>query len=77
MKPLAPRVSAFDGAPAGAIPVAVHQDNLIAPRARGLQRACVERPAEFGADQRKYVSPDLANILHAHDCLGPADQLTA
>lgn len=67
----------FDVAPAGVMLVAAHQDDLAAARACGLQTAYVERPAEFGADQRKDVSPDPANTLHARDFLDLADQLAA
>lgn len=67
----------FDVAPTGVMLVAAHQDDLAAARACGLQTAYVERPAEFGADRLKDVSPDPANTLHARDFLDLADQLAA
>ena len=67
----------FDLAPAAVMLVAAHQDDLAAARACGLQTAYVERPAEFGADRLKDVSPDPANTVHARDFLDLADQLAA
>jgi 2-haloacid dehalogenase len=67
----------FDLPPAAVMLVAAHQDDLAAARACGLQTAYVERPAEFGADQPKDVSPDGANTRHARDFLDLADQLAA
>ena len=55
----------FDLAPAQAMLVAAHQDDLAAARACGLQTAYIERPLEFGASQPKDVSPDPANTMHA------------
>jgi len=46
---------------------AAHQDDLAAARACGLQTAYIERPAEFGPNNLKDVSPDPANTLHARD----------
>lgn len=67
----------FDVAPAAVMLVAAHQDDLAAARACGLQTAYIERPAEFGADRRKDVSPDPANTLHARNFNALADQLGA
>lgn len=67
----------FDLAPTAVMLVAAHQDDLAAARACGLQTAYVERPAEFGADRLKDVSPDPANTLHARNFLDLADQLAA
>ncbi len=67
----------FDLAPGAVMLVAAHQDDLAAARACGLQTAYVERPAEFGADRLKDVSPDHANTLHARNFLDLADQLAA
>ncbi len=67
----------FDLAPAGVMLVAAHQDDLAAARQCGLQTAYIERPAEFGADRLKDVSPDPANTLHARNFLDLADQLAA
>jgi len=55
--------------------VAAHQDDLAAARACGLQTAYIERPAEFGADNLKDVSPCPANTRHARDFLALAGQL--
>lgn len=65
----------FDLAPAAVMLVAAHQDDLAAARACGLQTAYIERPAEFGSDRLKDVSPDPANTLHARDFLDLAGQL--
>lgn len=65
----------FDLAPAQAMLVAAHQDDLAAARACGLQTAYIERPAEFGAANPKDVSPEPANTWHARDFLALADQL--
>jgi 2-haloacid dehalogenase len=67
----------FDVAPTAVMLVAAHQDDLAAARACGLQTAYIERPAEFGIDRLKDVSPDAANTLHARDFLDLADQLGA
>lgn len=67
----------FDLAPSDVMLVAAHQDDLAAARSCGLQTAYIERPAEFGADRIKDVSPDPANTLHARDLLDLADQLAA
>ena len=67
----------FDVAPAAVMLVAAHQDDLAAARACGLQTAYIERPAEFGADRLKDVSPDPANTLHARDFMDLADRLCA
>lgn len=65
----------FDLAPAEVMLVAAHQDDLAAARGCGLQTAYIERPAEFGADRPKDVSPEPANTWHAKDFLALADQL--
>ena len=67
----------FDLPPAAVMLVAAHQDDLAAARDCGLQTAYVERPAEFGVDQPKDVSPDGANTLHAGDFLDLAGKLAA
>lgn len=65
----------FDLAPAQAMLVAAHQNDLAAARACGLQTAYIERPAEFGAANLKDVAPEPANTWHARDFLALADQL--
>jgi 2-haloacid dehalogenase len=55
----------FDVTPAEVMLVAAHQDDLAAARGCGLKTAYIERPAEFGADRPKDVSPNPANTLHA------------
>ena len=65
----------FELPPAAVMMVAAHQDDLAAARTCGLQTAYIERPAEFGIKQRKDVSPDPANTLHARDFLDLAAQL--
>ena len=67
----------FDVAPTAVMLVAAHQDDLAAARACGLQSAYVERPAEFGAERLKDISPDPANTLHARNFIDLADQLGA
>jgi 2-haloacid dehalogenase len=65
----------FDIAPNQVMLVAAHQDDLAAARLCGLQTAYIERPAEFGLNSPKDVSPHPANTLHARDFLALADQL--
>jgi 2-haloacid dehalogenase len=65
----------FDIAPNQVMLVAAHQDDLAAARLCGLQTAYIERPAEFGLNNPKDVSPHPANTLHARDFLNLADQL--
>jgi 2-haloacid dehalogenase len=65
----------FDLSPNEVMLVAAHQDDLAAARACGLQTAYIERPAEFGTDHPKDVSPNANNTLHARDFLDLADQL--
>ena len=67
----------FDLAPAAVMLVAAHQDDLASARACGLQTAYIERPLEFGPNQPKDVSPDVANTLHGKDFLDLATQLGA
>lgn len=67
----------FDLAPDQVMMVAAHQDDLAAARACGLQTAYIERPDEFGAAQRKDVSPNPNNTLHATSLIDLADQLGA
>ena len=65
----------FDVAPSEVMLVAAHQDDLAAARACGLQTAYIERPAEFGAEKPKDVSPCPANTRHARDFGALAAQL--
>ena len=65
----------FDLNPNQVMLVAAHQDDLAAARLCGLQTAYIERPAEFGLNNPKDVSPHPANTLHARDFLNLADQL--
>ena len=57
----------FDVAPDEVMLVAAHHDDLAGARACGLRSAYIERPAEFGPNQPKDVSPDPRNDLHARD----------
>ena len=63
----------FDLEPAEVMLVAAHQDDLAAARNCGLQSAYIERPHEFGTDQRKDISPNPANTMHAANLLALAD----
>ena len=63
----------FDLEPAEVMLVAAHQDDLAAARNCGLQSAYIERPHEFGTDQRKDVSPNPANTMHAANLLALSD----
>ena len=63
----------FDLEPAEVMLVAAHQDDLAAARNCGLQSAYIERPHEFGTDQRKDISPNPANTMHAVNLLALAD----
>ena len=65
----------FGVAPSEVMLVAAHQDDLAAARDCGLQTAYIERPAEFGAEKPKDVSPCPANTRHARDFLALAGQL--
>ncbi len=65
----------FDVPPGAVMLVAAHQDDLAAARGCGLETAYVERPAEFGEDRPKDVSPDPANSMHAKDFVDLARQL--
>ena len=64
----------FGLAPGQVMLVAAHHDDLAAARACGLQTAYIERPAEFGADRPKDVSPVADNTWHARDFLHLAEQ---
>ncbi len=55
----------FDLAPHQVMLVAAHHDDLESARECGLRTAYIERPAEFGVDQLKDVSPRPVNDLHA------------
>lgn len=65
----------FDLAPAQAMLVAAHHDDLAAAARCGLRTAYVERPLEFGAARPKDVSPVAANEFHARDLHHLAEQL--
>jgi len=65
----------FELPPERVMLAAAHQDDLAAARACGLQTAYIERPAEFGPNNLKDVSPDPANTLHARDIGDLAGQL--
>ena len=65
----------FDLPPGEVMLVAAHHDDLSGARRCGLRTAYVERPAEFGADQPKDVSPRPENDLHGRDLLDIAAQL--
>jgi 2-haloacid dehalogenase len=57
----------FDTTPGQVMLAAAHHDDLAAARACGLRTAYIERPHEFGKAQRKDVSPQPDNTLHARD----------
>ena len=65
----------FDLQPAQTMLVAAHHVDLAAARACGLQTAYIERPAEFGPQHPKDVSPQPGNTLHARNLMALADQL--
>lgn len=65
----------FDVSPAEVMLVAAHQDDLEHARASGLKTAYIERPFEFGANQRKDVSANPENTLHATDFIDLAERL--
>ena len=65
----------FDLPPQQAALVAAHHDDLNAARGCGLRTAYIERPHEFGAAQRKDVSPQPGNELHATDLNALAQML--
>lgn len=65
----------FDLPPGQVMLVAAHHDDLAGARACGLHTAYIERPLEFGAAQRKDVSPQAGNDLHAASIDALADQL--
>ncbi len=64
-----------DVAPHEVMLVAAHHDDLAAARACGLLTAYIERPLEFGASQRKDVSPQAGNTLHCASIVALADRL--
>ena len=57
----------FDIEPSEVMMVAAHQDDLAHARACGLRTAYVERPQEYGPSQKKDVSPNADNTLHARN----------
>ena len=65
----------FDLPPQQVALVAAHHDDLAAARDCGLRTAYIERPHEFGAVQRKDVSPQPGNDLHATDLNALAQML--
>ena len=65
----------FDLQPHQVMLVAAHHDDLAAARSCGLQTAYIERPAEFGTQALKDVSPRAGNDYHAVDFNALADQL--
>lgn len=66
----------FGVAPGEVMLVAAHHDDLAAARACGLQTAYIERPAEWGVDQPKDVSPRPGNGWHTRNFLELAQALT-
>lgn len=59
----------FDVRPDQVMLVAAHHDDLAAARDCGLKTAYIERPAEFGIDALKDISPEAGNDFHASDFL--------
>ncbi|MDB5883403.1 MAG: haloacid dehalogenase, type [Ramlibacter sp.] len=67
----------FDLPAAKVMLVAAHHDDLAGARGCGLHTAYIERPLEFGAKQRKDVSPAPGNDLHCRDLIALANVLGA
>jgi 2-haloacid dehalogenase len=65
----------FDLPPAKVMLVAAHHEDLAGARSCGLHTAYIERPLEFGANQRKDVSPAAGNDLHCRDLVELAGAL--
>ena len=65
----------FDVAPREVMLVAAHHEDLAGARGCGLRTAYIERPLEFGPKQRKDVSPQPENEIHATDLMALADLL--
>lgn len=65
----------FDVTPNQVMLAAAHHDDLAAARGCGLRTGYIERPAEFGPDRPKDVSPRADNTLHARDIGALADLL--
>jgi len=55
----------FDVTPEEVMLVAAHHEDLAAARNCGLKTAYIERPMEYGLSQKKDVSPNAENTLHA------------
>jgi 2-haloacid dehalogenase len=65
----------FDLPPAKVMLVAAHHEDLAGARSCGLHTAYIERPLEFGVNQRKDVSPAAGNDLHCRDLVELAGTL--
>lgn len=65
----------FDVAAEEVMLVAAHQSDLQAARACGLKTTYIERPMEYGATQKKDISPNSENTLHAKDFIELANIL--
>ena len=57
--------------------VAAHHNDLEAARSCGLKTAYIERPLEFGPQQKKDCKPNPGNTLHCTDFIDLADQLSS
>ena len=67
--------SVFDVPADNVMLVAAHHDDLQAARNCGLRTAYIERPAEFGVDVPKDVSPVAGNDFHCVDFIDLAGRL--
>ncbi len=67
----------FDVLPEEVLMVAAHHQDLEAARGCGFKTAYVERPLEFGPNQKKDCSPVSDNTLHSTDLVDLADQLSS
>lgn len=65
----------FDVGPSEVMLVAAHQEDLNHARAAGLKTAYLERPLEYGPSNRKDISANPQNTLHAKDLIELADLL--
>lgn len=65
----------FDVGPSEVMLVAAHQEDLNHARAAELKTAYIERPLEYGPSNRKDISANPQNTLHAKDLIDLADLL--
>jgi 2-haloacid dehalogenase len=65
----------FNVAPSEVLMVAAHQDDLAYARKFGLKTAYIERPMEFGPSQKKDVSENPDNTIHAQNFIKLSERL--